>query len=51
VLDLYDTSPGRGFRVAPAIAATTRTPDLRRTYALGVNAGWIVLAFCARGTR
>lgn len=45
VLDRYDTSPGHGFRVAPAVARDDADPELRRTFALGANAGWIVLTF------
>lgn len=41
----FDTSPVLDFRVAPAIARDATDPDLRRTFALGANAGWITLSF------
>jgi hypothetical protein len=45
VLDRFDTSPGKGFRHAPRIARDDTDPDLRRGFAMGANAGWILLSF------
>jgi hypothetical protein len=45
LLDRVDTSPGKGFRHAPRIARDDTDPDLRRGFAMGANAGWIVLSF------
>jgi hypothetical protein len=43
LVDRFDTSRGRGFRFAPRIARDDTDPDLRRGFALGANAGWIIL--------
>jgi hypothetical protein len=45
VLDRDENSPLHGFRVAPQVARDSTDPDLRRTFALSANAGWIALSF------
>src|SRR3954452_20522559 len=43
VLDRFDTSPARGFSIAPLIADDDTDPDLRYAFALGASAGWFTL--------
>jgi hypothetical protein len=42
-LDRFDTSPARGFSLAPLIARDDTDPQLRQGFAMGANAGWITL--------
>jgi hypothetical protein len=43
VLDRFDTSPARGFSIAPLIAHDDTDPDLRHGFALAASAGWYTL--------
>jgi hypothetical protein len=43
VLDRFDTSPARGFSIAPLIAHDDTDPQLRQAFAQGASAGWYTL--------
>jgi hypothetical protein len=45
VLTRFDPSPVLRFRVTPEIARNNTDPGLRHTFALGANAGWLLLSF------